>query len=544
MATARRERGRPARLAVDLREALGWLAACTLLVVIRARLLDVPLERDEGLFAVLGRAILGGAVPYRDVFEYKPPGVFYLYALAVALSPPTTRGLHVFLLAWCVATALVVALVARAIAGRAAGVWAAVIFAFASAGPSVQGFSGSSEMLLLLPLAASVLLALEACAAPGRRASSAFVLASGAFASVAFWIKQPAALALAVVPVLLVREMGRSSWRAAGRVLAMWAVGGLAVTLAMVPLVVAAGWSEFWYWTFVHSSLYAAVPATGGWARVAGNVSNVATDLGHVIVVGIVGCLVAWRKKRAPVALAFLVLSIMSAFHSQFLYRHYFALLVPGVSVIGGAGLAWLGEAWLGGRSVPAKAVASAAAVAFVLGIPLVARPAYWLRPEPVTIIREALGAQGFEAAPLLAQYVREHTRPDEPIFIYGSEPQIAFLSERRDVNPFVMMYPMTWPWPRHREFQERLWAAIAHDPPQYILVPRAPSTLVKSPQMDPFLEAKLNELASREYEFDAVLLRDRDGGFHLEQRAPDPRAEPSHEVFCELWRRRTTPSR
>lgn len=523
---------------------LGWIAACVLLVAIRVRLLDVPLERDEGLFAVVGQATLGGAVPYRDVFDHKPPGIFYLYALAVALAPPTTRGLHAFLAVWCVATALVVALLARAFAGRAAGVWAAFFFALASAAPSVQGFSGSSEMLLLLPLSTSVLLALTACSAPDTPRSSALVFGSGALAAVTFWIKQPAALALAAVPVLLAREMGRSSWSAAVRVLSVWAAGGLALTLAVVPLVAAAGWSEFWYWTVRHSSLYAAVPATGGWGRVVGNAINVATDLGPVIAVGLAGSLTAWRRPRAPFAIAFLLLSIASAFHSQFLYRHYFALLVPAVAAVGGAGLAWLGDAWLRDRSVRWRTAASAAAVALTLGVSLVTRPGYWLRPEPAAIIRESLGEQGFEASPMLAQYIRDHTRPDERIFIYGSEPQIAFLSQRRDVNPFVMMYPMTWHWPRHREFQERLWAAIVHDPPTYIVVPRTPYTLVKSPRMDPFLETNLQELASREYELDAVWLRDGNGGFHMERRMPDPGAGPASEVFCELWRRRTTSSK
>jgi len=53
------------RLPADARETIGWLLAGALLVVIRLRLLEVPLERDEGCFATIGQAILGGAVPYR-----------------------------------------------------------------------------------------------------------------------------------------------------------------------------------------------------------------------------------------------------------------------------------------------------------------------------------------------------------------------------------------------------------------------------------------------------------------------------------------------
>jgi 4-amino-4-deoxy-L-arabinose transferase-like glycosyltransferase len=511
-------------------EVAGWLGACALLVAIRVRLLDVPLERDEGLFAVIGRAILDGAVPYRDVFEHKPPGVFYVYALAVALAPATTRGLHAFLLVWCLATSIVVAWLARRIAGPGAGVCAAILFAFASAAPSVQGFSASSEMMLLLPLSASALLGLVACDAPGP--ARALAAASGALAGVTFWIKQPAALALVAVPLHLARRRG------VGGTLAAWIAGGLAVTLALLPLVVAAGWAEFWYWSVVHSSLYAAVPATARWARVATAVTNVATDLGPAIAAGAVGSAIAWRRGRvhAPFALAFLALSIASAFHSQFLYRHYFALLVPAAAAIGGVGLAWACELLAERRS---RTIAGIAALALVVGIPIAMRPAYWLRPEPVRVIRETLGDQGFEAAPMLAAYLRERTSPADRIFVYGSEPEISFLAGRRDVNPFVMVYPLTWHWPRHREFQERVWAAIERESPVYIVLALTPFSLVRSPRMDPFLETKLEEIGARDYALDAVLARDEHGRYRLRPDRPDATAEPNTRVFYELWRRR-----
>jgi hypothetical protein len=106
-------------------------------------------------------------------------------------------------------------------------------------------------------------------------------------------------------------------------------------------------------------------------------------------------------------------------------------------------------------------------------------------------------------------------------------------------VNPFVMVYPLTWHWPRHREFQERVWAAIERDPPAYIVLAKTTFSLVRSPRMDPFLETKLAELGAREYALDAVLARDEAGRYRLRPDSPDPAAEPRTRVFYELWRRR-----
>ena len=68
------------------------------------------------------------------------------------------------------------------------------------------------------------------------------------------------------------------------------------------------------------------------------------------------------------------------------------------------------------------------------------------------------------------------------------------------------MVYPLTWTWPRHREFQERVWAGIVRWRPIYIVIARNPWSLVRSPSADPFFEEHLTELAERAYRFEAAL--------------------------------------
>jgi hypothetical protein len=67
---------------------------------VRVQLLDVPLDRDEGGFGYIGQAIWRGELPYRDLLDHKPPGLFYLFALAVKVVPPTAAGLQAFLHVW------------------------------------------------------------------------------------------------------------------------------------------------------------------------------------------------------------------------------------------------------------------------------------------------------------------------------------------------------------------------------------------------------------------------------------------------------------
>ncbi|WP_437731685.1 glycosyltransferase family 39 protein [Sorangium sp. So ce1335] len=51
--------------------------------------------RDQGIYAMVARAVLEGGMPYRDAFDFKPPGIFLLYALARALFGPAQWGIRV-----------------------------------------------------------------------------------------------------------------------------------------------------------------------------------------------------------------------------------------------------------------------------------------------------------------------------------------------------------------------------------------------------------------------------------------------------------------
>ena len=68
-----------------------WLLPALVgIVVVHAGLrfhaLGVPLDRDEGAFGTIGQLILDGRVPYRDGVDQKPPGVFFIYALALLVA--------------------------------------------------------------------------------------------------------------------------------------------------------------------------------------------------------------------------------------------------------------------------------------------------------------------------------------------------------------------------------------------------------------------------------------------------------------------------
>jgi len=82
------------------------LLVLVLLVSLQLAPSVIPQGRDSGIFAYTGQVIREGGLPYRDAWDNKPPGVYYIDALAFVLFGPNRwalwliETLTVFLTGW------------------------------------------------------------------------------------------------------------------------------------------------------------------------------------------------------------------------------------------------------------------------------------------------------------------------------------------------------------------------------------------------------------------------------------------------------------
>src|SRR5580658_1150337 len=71
-----------------------FLAIMFVTMVVRVPLLNIPFERDEGEYAYIGWRMGLHEIPYRDWMNQKPPGIFWVYRLALALPMEPVRAVH------------------------------------------------------------------------------------------------------------------------------------------------------------------------------------------------------------------------------------------------------------------------------------------------------------------------------------------------------------------------------------------------------------------------------------------------------------------
>jgi len=203
--------------------ALGLVAV---FVVLRLpNLVEPTWYSDEGTYADIGRALLHGAALYRQVWDNKPPGVYWLAAGVVALVGP---GAPAFPIAAAVVTATIAAgvwVLGRRCGGLTTAGLASLLVIVLLSVPDFEGNLFNAEIVG----AALVVVAVVVGSAPhGRRWRPC---AAGALVGAAFLVKGVFVLdvaAVAAVPVWRARAEGRS-WRAAGPAVAAVGAGAAGV---------------------------------------------------------------------------------------------------------------------------------------------------------------------------------------------------------------------------------------------------------------------------------------------------------------------------
>src|SRR6266516_6475051 len=52
--------------------------------------------RDQGIYATVAETVLRGGMPYRDAWDFKPPGIYVVYAMTRALFGSRQWGIRLF----------------------------------------------------------------------------------------------------------------------------------------------------------------------------------------------------------------------------------------------------------------------------------------------------------------------------------------------------------------------------------------------------------------------------------------------------------------
>jgi hypothetical protein len=519
---------------------LGFILATS--AAIRLRLVDLPLDRDEGEYAYMGRLLLDGVPPYAKAYHFKLPGIYVAYAAVMAVFGPTAAGIRLGLIMVNAATIVLLFLFARPLLGAGGGLAAAATYAVLSLSSAVLGQAAYAEHFVVLAALAGAVVLRPALDRPRPGP----ILAGGSLFGLAFLLKASGALfgALAVVVLLRVHLHGPTgSGRRAGQVAALFLVGAaLPVAVVLVALAAAGVFPTFWFWVVHYGGHYASATSfregARALARAVGEGSGVLWPLAVPAAAGLVAIAADPALRRIRPVLAAVALTSFLATSATLNYRwHYFILLLPAWALLAAVPVVRVG-AWFRVRSQRA-AVAWAVLLAVVpAGLVLWLQRDVLFRLPPAAASRAIYGRNPFPEAVEVAQYIRARTTPTQTIAVLGSEPQIYFYSSRPGATGFIYAYPLVEPNPWALDLQRRMIAEIEQASPEFIVFVSVPSSWLLGPHADPPILQWFRQYA-RHYEAVGILEIHRTGTRrYWDDEARDHR--PRSDVWLGVYRRRS----
>ena len=482
----------------DTRRRLLLALACLaiLLVTLILQLTHTPrfeeMGADSGLFAYYGQQILAGRVLYKDLWDEKPPGVYYVDALAILIAGETPWSIWWLGLAWIAATTIVLFLILYTLTGMIPALAAALVFLLTALYPDYYQRGNFTEVYALLPQA----LAIAALAKYLSAGKSRWVFFLGMMTAAAFLFKPTyIAMGLAALIVILYLDLRTNTIRQALLHLANFSLGA-AAPLAAVALYFASKGALLSMWQAVIS--YNLVYAKQGLS-----LRSIYTTLSTFAVVQpmatvftvsmaslVVFLILNWPKLIHPPKAEqilgkmdgntplWVFAGIFAALPVEWAlvsvsgknFGHYF--LTPLPAMVG----AW---AYLASEIIRSLRPGRERNIWPSLALSLLAVLSLgWFLKVAVTEAPNKAQLNSFLRQPLslsytlneLEQYVSDNSSPAQPVLVWGLHPRINFVTGRRSPSRYAFPLPLLIASAGTRARFDQFMADLQSDPPALIL--------------------------------------------------------------------------
>lgn len=460
--------------------------------------LHVPLDRDEGGFAYIAQTWLQGHLPYRDAFDNKAPLLYAMYGAAIALFGSTSEALHLFFTLLALLQVGLMYSIAKRWMSKESALAAAFIFALLASEPTYAvGTAGNASNLVLLPLLLAV----------WWLPASAWL--AGLFVGAAVMTKQTALLqgfAFGIY-LLLTRE---NTWRETTKYL----FGILLIPAAFTIYFFGRGaGTEFFHEVWAYNVQHSTGVAVGGHmleglGQLRDHLWALAPAEGLIWFLAFGGLLSVCRFKNrgTGLMLEWLIASLASVCVSFRFTSHYFVELAPAFALLSGYVLEF--------RGIPRHRWMSLMAVVVLSGVYLTINRDYLFGGAPEAFSRSAYEGNYFSEAVPVARRIAETTSASDRVLIFGSEPEILFLSQRASATRHIFFYPLTLERAtlsaraEARRFQEEAARDVEAHWPDVIVWVNNPLSFLAGPTTDPYILDKGHAwLASGRYQFEGAVL-------------------------------------
>lgn len=478
--------------------------------LIRIRLLNFPLERDEGEYAYSGQLMLQGIAPYSLAYNMKLPGTYAAYALIMAVFGESSAGIHAGLLLVNAATVVLLFLLAKKLFGPLAALAAGSSYALLSTGESVLGLAGHATHFVVLPALAGILVLFQAI----ESKRNALYFGSGFLLGLAFLCKQPGLFFFlfgALFSIAMEWRAGKD-WLALVRRLGIYSAGALIpFALTCVVLFFAGTLGKMWFWTFSYGTQYAsALTFSDGWQQFSTMAFSVVEPAAFVWILAAIGlAALAWDSRiwqHAVFTIGFLLFSWAAVCPGFYFRQHHFILVLPAVCLF--VGIAVSSAAHELSEHLPCAAATAIPLLVLLaaIAVSVAGQSDIFFRLSPLTASSAVYGNNPFPEAQVISEYLKQHSSPNARIAVIGSEPEVYFYSRRHSATGYIYTYPLVEPQKYAMDMQKDMAREIENSRPEYMVFVQVISSWIASPESSTFILDWSHKYAADHYEMVGIV--------------------------------------
>jgi len=454
--------------------------------------------RDQGIYSLVAKAMVEGGSPYRDAWDFKPPGIYFVYALAHVLFGSHYYGIRLIEVVGLVAAIPCFVLIGRRYFGDSrVGIFGAALAILIESQLEFWHTSQPESFGGILTIFALAICTQQSLSCEKWRPRQwSLVAASGALIGAACLMKPHL---IAALPVFSLAVSYRSSLPGKNVVRWLRPIAAMSVGL-LVPMILCWAWfankgtlgdlretlfvfapgyaSTTFIWNYFHDFFYSALEdlvAMYSASILLGTLALLALPPAH------------HREREGAVVLTGVIVIHLAgiAIQSKFFPYHYGATL-PLMALLAAVGI---NKLWLRARAFD---VWGAAVFLAVMAVVVTCRSAtrdladsYWNRSERRT--RAWLSGDGarqevedralYSAADVnygenldISRWTTQHVAPSESVFLWGFEPFVYEEANRKSASRVIYNVPQRAAWEQEKA-RSMLMFDLARSNPRAIIV-------------------------------------------------------------------------
>ncbi len=497
-------------ISLSLEDKIAYLLLLVLIFLIytiRSKFASIPFERDEGIYSYMGKLLNEGKIPYKDFYEFKFPGIFYMYAFFVGLFGDTVEGMHKGFMWMNIFTMLFIFFAVRNLFDSIPAIIAAATFSIVSLTPALSGFTVQSEHGIAFFVSVSLFI----YSLIKLYNKNIFYFLFGAMLCMAVMIKQTSVfLALwgGLILVLDYLTQKEKNLKKSLITFAIFILGAVSIVLLFAILIISKDcFKEMIYWSVEISKYYSGMMKLEDGIQYFKYTRDAITKdymffWGHALLSIAVIILPTLKPSQKLFTITLAIASFLTITPGYFFYGHYWIQTLPGLAVLSGITAYGIIKFFETKLKFKPKTVNLIYLVFFGIFFTkhINANKSYYFYPNYDLILRTTYGNNPFPESMQIANFINQNSKPEDGLALIGSEPQIYFYTKKKSPSRHAYFTALVTSVKEHKEWQREFSNDVEKAKPKHIVFFNHQLSLLVQPNTDNYIFTWANKYINENY--------------------------------------------